>query len=153
MVLPILSIFSYLSYLGHSSLLGLQTKPEDRATLFSFNSHNLETSMHSAVNGFVHALCKHLQNCAKSGKVWFPWFNHHSVALVQLEPGMKFFHWMVPKNQKFQYNRVVFLCMFKMYLKTFTKLTENINHKSVLCVSSCCAWARGWSHTAQGSVI
>ena len=28
-----LSFFSYLSYLGHTSLLGLQQRPEDRATL------------------------------------------------------------------------------------------------------------------------
>ena len=104
-----LSIFSYLSYLGHTSLLGLQTKTRrqsNSSTLFSFKSHNLETSMSSVVNGFVHAIRKRLKKCLaqKVGHlgslhpipmIQTP-FNSSRVAL-HYEPGTKFFHRVVPE--------------------------------------------------------
>ena len=53
-----------LSYPGHLSLLELQQRPENRATLL-LCSHsgplNLETSMSSAVNVFAHAIRKRSQ--------------------------------------------------------------------------------------------
>ena len=98
-----LSIFSYLSYLGHPSFLGLQTKTRrqsNSSTFCSFQSHNPETFMSSTATAFVHAT--HKRFCAMcysqaltksaSRKKWyvlvpldgFPWFKHHSIALVLL---------------------------------------------------------------------
>ena len=64
--LPFLSIFSYLFYLGHLSLLGLQTKTRrqsNSSTLCSFKSHNPETFMSSTASASVHAICKRSQKC------------------------------------------------------------------------------------------
>ena len=45
--------FSYLSYLGHLSLLGLQTKTRNSSTFCSFKSHNPETFMSSAATAII----------------------------------------------------------------------------------------------------
>ena len=122
--------FSYLSYLRHTSLLGLQMKTRgysNASTFFSFQTRNLETSMSSAVNFFVHAVRKHSKKCLVQKVDNFSSlgpipiiqspFNSTCVAL-QYEPGNNFFHQVVPelhghKNQKFQYNHVVFLYVLK----------------------------------------
>ena len=85
--LPFLIYFSYLFYLGHLSLLGLETKTRrqrNSSTFFSFKSHNPKTLMSSAVSAFVHATRKRSQKVprTKSGTFWFP--KHHSLALVLL---------------------------------------------------------------------
>ena len=91
--------FSYLFYLGCFSLLGFQTKirrKRNSSTFLSFKPHCLETSMSSAVNVFVHAICKCskkylAQKVARFGSlgsipmIQSP-FNSSCVAL-QYEPG------------------------------------------------------------------
>jgi hypothetical protein len=124
-VLPFLSIFSYLLYPGHLSLLGLQTRPEDRATpLLSPHSSPI-TRRHSwaprqaLLSCYSQALTK-----SASRKKWyvlvpldgFPWFNPHSIALVllynmRLERSFsieQFQSYTRLKITKFQYNCVVF---------------------------------------------
>ena len=72
------------------SLLGLQTKTRrssNSSTAQWFKSCHPETFMSSAVNIFVHTIHKNALR-----KKWhvlvrldrFPWFNHHSIALVLL---------------------------------------------------------------------
>ena len=115
--LPFFIYFSYLFYVGHLSLLGLQTKIRRRSnssTFCSFKSYNSETFMSSAATTFVHATHKHSQKCLVQKVVcfgspeWIPMiqvlFNSSCVAL-QYETGTKFFHRAVPelhgiKNQK-----------------------------------------------------
>ena len=109
--LPFLSIFSYLFYLGHLSLLGLQTKTRrqsNSSTLCSFKSYNPETFMSSTASASVHAICKRSQKCLtqKVGHLhvgslgWIPMiqvpFNSSCVAL-QYETGTKFFHRAIPE--------------------------------------------------------
>ena len=72
--------FSYLCYLGHPSLLRLQT--DQKTELFYFllvKFHNPETFMSSAATAFVHATLKHSQKVprAKSGMFWFPVMDSH----------------------------------------------------------------------------
>ena len=107
--LPFLSMFSYLFYLGHLSLLGLQTKTRrqsNSSTLCSFKSHNPETFMSSTASASVHAICKRSQKCLaqKVGHLgslgWIPMIqvpiNSPCVAL-QYETGTKFFHRAIPE--------------------------------------------------------
>ena len=85
--------------------------------------------MSSAVNIFVHAVSKRsksashkVSNLGSLGLIPMiqPPFNSTCVAW-QYEPGTKFFHSVLPelhghkkkKNQKFQYNRMVFLYVLK----------------------------------------
>ena len=92
--IPMHAIFSYLSYLGHPSLLGLQTKTKrqsNSSTFCSFKSYNLETLMSSAASAFVHATLKRSQKVprVKVGHLgsprWIPMiqvsFNSSCVAL------------------------------------------------------------------------
>ena len=91
---PFLSIFSYLFYLGHFSLLGLQTKTRrqrNSSTFCSFKSHNPETFVSSVARTSVHAICKRSQKCIaqKVGQLgslgWIPMiqvpFNSSCIAL------------------------------------------------------------------------
>ena len=91
---PFLSIFSYLFYLGHLSLLGLQTKTRrqrNSSTFCSFKSHNPETFVSSVANTSLHAICKRSQKCItqKVGQLgslgWIPMiqvpFNSSCIAL------------------------------------------------------------------------
>ena len=107
--LPFLSIFSYLFYLGHLSLLGLQTKTrrqKNSSTLCLFKSHNPETFMSSTASTFVHAICKRSQKylAQKVGHLgslgWIPMiqvpFNSTCIAL-QYDTGTKFFHRAIPE--------------------------------------------------------
>ena len=98
-ILPFLSIFSYLSYLDHTSLLGLQTKT--RSIFFSFKFYNPETSMSSAVNVVVHAIHKRSKKCLAQKvdnlgslrpipMIQQP-FNS-SCAALRYAPGTKFYH-------------------------------------------------------------
>ena len=102
--LPVFIYFSYLFYLGHLSLLGLQTKTKrqsNSSTFCSFKFHHPEIFMNSAASVFVDATCKRSQKCLaqKVGHLGSPgWFKHHSIALVLLyKTGTKFFHWAVPE--------------------------------------------------------
>ena len=93
-ILPFFIYFSYLFYLGHLSLLGLQTKTRrqrNSSTFCSLKSHNLETFMSSTATAFVHATLKRSQKVprVKSGTFWFPRMDSHDsstipVALVLL---------------------------------------------------------------------
>ena len=95
---PFLSIFSYLFYLDHLSLLGLQTKTRRQRnsstfclTFCLFKSHNPETFVSSVASTSVHAICKHSQKCItqKVGQLgslgWIPMiqvpFNSSCIAL------------------------------------------------------------------------
>ena len=109
--------FSYLLYLGHLSLLGLQTKPEDRATLVRSARSSPITWGHSwapwqpllcMLLTSAHKKCL-AQKVARFGSLgWIPIirvaFNSSCVAL-QYKTGTKFFHRAVPelhgiKNRK-----------------------------------------------------
>ena len=79
--------FSYRFYLGHLSLLGLQTKTRrqrNSSTFCSFKSHNLETFMRSAATAFVHATLKRSQKVprVKSGTFWFPRMDSHDSSTI-----------------------------------------------------------------------
>ena len=109
--LPFLFVFSYLSYLGHPSLLGLQTKTRrwsNSSTFFLFKSHNPETSMHSTVNVFVHAICKRSRKCLMQkvarldSSGWIAMIQPSicsSCVALQYETGTKFSRWVVPEYQ------------------------------------------------------
>ena len=80
--------FSCLSYLGHTSLLRLQTKTRKQSnsyTFFLFKSHNLETSMSSTVNIFVPAVHKRSKKCLaqKVGSLGFLRTNSHDSITIQ----------------------------------------------------------------------
>ena len=55
------AIFIHVFSPGHVSLSDFKQRPEDRATLYSFKTHNLKTSISSVVNirVFVRAIHKH----------------------------------------------------------------------------------------------
>ena len=98
--------FSYLSYLGHPSFLGLQTKTRRSIEqLFYFLLiHNPETSMSSAVKVFVHAICEHLKKClvqevAHFGSPgWIPMIQPPLIwVALQYEIGTKISAWVVPE--------------------------------------------------------
>ena len=99
--LPFLSIFSYLSYLGHPSLLGLQTKTRRQSsssTFYSFKFYNSKTFMSSTASAHKKCLA---QKVARFGSLgWIPIIQtpfNSSCAALQYETGMKFFHRAVPE--------------------------------------------------------
>ena len=121
--------FSYLFYLGRPSFLGIQTKTRRKnnsSTFLSSKPHFLEMSISSAVNVFVHAICKRSKKClaqkvARFGSLGLipmiqPLFNRSCVAL-QYEPGTKFFHQAVPESRQWGLNKrkveeLLFLLVF-----------------------------------------
>ena len=98
--LPFFIYFSYSFYLGHLSLLGLQTKTIRRqrnsSTFCWFRSHNPETSMSSTASAFVHATRKHSKKVVRFGSPgWIPMIQapfHSSCVALQYKTGTKFFH-------------------------------------------------------------
>ncbi len=75
--------FSYLFYVGHLSLLGLQTKTRrqsNSSTFCLFKSYNTETFMSSAASAFVHATRKRSQKVVHFGS---PWMDSHDSTLIQ----------------------------------------------------------------------
>ena len=140
-------IFSYLSYLEHPSLLGLQ-RPEERATflLSSYSSPITQRHLWAPQWTFICMLCASARKSAPRGK-WhvlvplngFPWFKHHSVALSSATiwhwnevfpssgSGVAY-HW---KSGNFQYSHVLFLRT--RIAQIFAKQVINVK-KSVLCV-------------------
>ena len=126
--LPFFIYFSYLFYLGHLLLLGLQTKTRRQSissTFYSFKSYNPETFMSSAANASVHATRKrsHKAPRAKSGAFRFPWMDSHDSSVLlynmrlersfSIEP---FQSYTALKITKFQYNRVVFSIYSRRFL-------------------------------------
>ena len=128
-------LFYYPFYLGRSSLLGLQTKTrrKSNSSFLSFKPHYLEMSMCSAVNVFVHAICKHSNKClaqkvARFGSLGLipmiqPPFNSSCVVL-QYEHGTKFFHeWVWPRAP--------------LNVTTITRFAQNCNREpcmALLCM-------------------
>ena len=80
-IFAIFIFFSYQSYLGHTSLLGLQTKPEDRATLSRSSRSSPTTRRHPWAPWWT-LLCMPFASTHKKWDIQvcyirFPRFNHH----------------------------------------------------------------------------
>ena len=146
--LPFLIYFSYLFYLGHLSLLGLQ-RPEDRATLLLSAHSSPITRRHSRaprqallcmllVSAHKKRLTQEVGHLGSLG--WIPViqvpFNSACVAL-QYETGTKFFHRAVPELHGIGYHK--FSVQPRGIFHIFSKVSaqeqvENDKKSSVPCV-------------------